>query len=175
MEKLEVGTIVEQFAGHAEGVHFDLDDSGASLKVFFNRPTADEVQQFEQGNRFEMRLTTLRNIMVFTFKIGNLEWMDAPYHPCLSTNLTKLEAVPDESGYGMTILLIDAATGEVKHLRYISLSTKMSRIIKKYVDYLVKEPFDKHKYFSDINNLFAAYSTKKIASMSEVYYKLSWR
>jgi hypothetical protein len=136
----EVGKVSHEFIGHKEDVLFDIDDSGALLLVFFNNPSANEIAQFNENARFEMRLTDFTDVTIFTFKLGSLNWMDTPYTPHLSKNLTRLENVTDDMGYAMTIVLINGVAGKVESLRLISLSTGMSRRIKKSVDVHLERP-----------------------------------
>ena len=86
------GQIIDNFINYPEGVRFDIDDSGAILLVFFNNPTEYEIEQFKYN--FEIRFTHLYNVIMITTKIGNLNWMNAPYTPHLSKNLTTLQ-MPD--------------------------------------------------------------------------------
>lgn len=67
-----------------EGTQFDLADDGAFLAVYFSRPDEKEVAQFGAENPFEFRFVTLQGIMMCVFRIGSLNWMDAPYTPHLS-------------------------------------------------------------------------------------------
>lgn len=83
----EVGQVVDKFKNHQEGVLFDVADDGATMIAFFKKPSGNEISQF-QGN-FEIRLTELYGIIMMTFKIGHLNWMDAPYSPHLSKHLTR--------------------------------------------------------------------------------------
>ena len=78
-----------------EGTQFDLADDGAFLAVYFSRPDEKEVAQFGAENPFEFRFVTLQGIMMCVFRIGSLNWMDAPYTPHLSQNLTKF-TLPNE-------------------------------------------------------------------------------
>ena len=62
--KYEVGQTIENFRNHQEGVQFDMSDSGATLLVFFNNPTQDEIEQFKAGKNFEIRFTELYGIIM---------------------------------------------------------------------------------------------------------------
>ena len=168
----EVGKTVERYIGHKEGVYFDMDDAGASLTVFFKSPSQYEIAQFYATSRFEIRMAETRDIVIFTIKIGALNWMDAPYTPHLSKNLTTLQDVPDGMGYSMTILLVDTTTGKVEHSRFLSLGTNFSRAIKKTVEKKLTEPFDKDAYYKKVELLLSAYTTKQLVSMSNVYFKI---
>lgn len=87
----KIGQIVQNFKNHFEGVQFDIADDGAIMLVFFQGPTAEEMEQFKSGKIFEIWFVELYDVIIITVKIGNLNWMDAPYTPHLSKNLTMLE------------------------------------------------------------------------------------
>ena len=127
MEKYEVGQVINNFKNHQEGVYFDLDDSGATLLVFFPYPTSEEIEQFKSGKSFEIRFTELYGIIMLTVKIGNLNWMDAPYTPHLSKNLTVFQIPRSNQGFGLTLILVNAATGEIRHIRLLSLSEQFTK------------------------------------------------
>ena len=70
MYKYEVGQVIPTFMGHPEGTLFDIADDGATMIYFYNRPTPDEIAQFETGKPFEIRFTTMRDIIFVTAKAG---------------------------------------------------------------------------------------------------------
>mgnify|MGYP000871428351 FL=1 len=49
MYKYEVGQVIPAFVGHQECTLFDIADDGATMIYFYNRPTPDEIAQFETG------------------------------------------------------------------------------------------------------------------------------
>lgn len=172
MEFYKVGQVIEKFKNHSEGVVFDLDDAGATLLVFFANPKEEEKEQFKTGKNFEIRFTELYKVIMMTVKIGNLNWMDAPYSPHLSKNLTKFELPRENQGLGLTIMLIDAATGEIKHIRLLGLSEHFTKKLFGAVMEQKMSDFDKAEYAGNINRIFSAYSTKDIVKMSKDYCRL---
>lgn len=96
-----------------EGTHFDLADDGAFLAVYFSRPDEKEVAQFGAENPFEFRFVTLQGIMMCVFRIGSLNWMDAPYTPHLSQNLTKFTLPNEGEGLSLTLSLFDCSNGGI--------------------------------------------------------------
>ena len=127
MEKYEVGQVIEKFANHKEGVYFDIDNSGATMLVFFQDPTREEIDQFSSGKNFEIRFTEIYKVIMITAKIGNLNWMDAPYTPHLSKNLTKFELPNEGQGLGMLLVLVDAVKGEIKYMKIMGLSERFTK------------------------------------------------
>lgn len=171
MKEYKVGQIIKDFIKHQEGAIFDVEDQGASLIVFFNNPTEEEEEQFKSGHRFEIRFTELYGVIMMTFKIGNLSWMDAPYSPHLSKNLTRFVLPSEEQGLGLTLMLVDAVTGEIKSIRLIGLSTNFT---EKFFGLLMEQKtkeFNVTEYNNSLNKIYSIYPTNKIVKMSEVYYK----
>lgn len=173
MYKYEAGQVVDNFKHHSEGVHFDIADDGATMLVFFQSPTYEETEQFKSGKNFEIRFTELYGVIIITAKIGNLNWMDAPYTPHLSKNLTKFQFPSEEQGLGLMLILIDAITGEIKHIRLLGLSETFTKsLFGVAMEHKVK-PFDKAEYNNSINRIFSAYQTSQIVKMSKDYCKIN--
>lgn len=172
MYEYSVGQVVEEFKGHQECSIFDLDDNGAVMLVFFDNPTKDEIDQFKSDKNFEIRMTQIYGLTMITAKIGNLNWMDAPYNVYLSKNLTKFPLPQEKQGLALTLMLIDSATGEIKHIRVMGLSERFSRELIGTIMEEKMGSFDSKEYDAKINKVYAAYSTKQIADMSKCYCKI---
>lgn len=173
MYKYEVGQVVDSFKNHSEEVHFDIDDDGATMLVFYQSPTAEEIEQFKSGKNFEIRFTELYGVIMIAVKIGNLNWMDAPYTPHLSQNLTKFQLPNEDQGLGMALILIDAVSGEIKQIRFLGLSEKFTkRLFGTLMDHMVKT-FDEARYNNSINKIFNTYKTSQIVKLSKDYYKIN--
>lgn len=173
MYKYEVGKVVDNFKHHSEGVHFDISDDGATMLVFFQRPTSDEIEQFKSGKNFEIRFVELYGVIMITVKIGNLNWMDAPYTPHLSKNLSKFQLPNKGQGLGLTLVLVDAITGEIKHIRLLGLSKRFTkRLFGVAMEYKAK-PFNKTEYNNSLNRIFSTYQTNQIVKMCKDYCKIN--
>lgn len=168
----KVGQKIDKFKGHREEVCFDLDDSGAIFLVFFNKPGLSEINQFKSGASFEIKFNIMYNVIMMTVKIGTLNWMDAPYTPHLSPNLTKLSLPQEGEGLALTLILIDAVSGEIMSLRLIGLGELFSRkLIGVIMDESTRD-FNKEEYYRNIERIMTAYPTNKIVKMSKDLYKL---
>lgn len=173
MYKYEVGQIVDAFKYHSENVQFDIADDGATILVFFQSPTTEEIEQFKAGKNFEIRFTELYGVIMITVKIGKLNWMDAPYTPHLSKNLTKFQLPNENQGLGLTLILVDTITGEIKHVRLLGLSEKFTkRLFGVVMEHKVKS-FDELEYDKSINRIFTTYQTNQIVKLSKDYYKIN--
>lgn len=173
MYKYEVGQVIDNFRNHTEGTQFDLSDDGATMIVFFNRPTSNEIEQFKAGKSFEIRFVELKDVIMITTKIGNLNWMDAPYTPHLSNHLTKFQFPNENQGLGLTLMLVDAVTGEIKHMKFLGLSERFTKKLYGTVMELKVKEFDKNSYIAALNSIFTSYDTKQIVKMSTDYCKLN--
>lgn len=173
MYKYEVGQVIDNFRNHAEGTQFDLADDGAAMIIFFNRPTNNEIEQFKAGKSFEIRFVELKDVIMITAKIGNLNWMDAPYTPHLSKNLTKIQLPNENQGLGLTLMLVDAVTGEIKHIKFLGLSERFTKKLYGTVMELKVKEFDKNSYIAVLNSIFTSYDTKQIVKMSTDYCKMN--
>lgn len=99
--------------------------------------------------------------------------MNATYTPHLSKNLTKFELPNNNQGLALTIMLIDARTGEIKALRLVGLSEKFTKKLFGTIMELKITYFDKLEYAQTINSIYASYSTDKLVKLSNDYYKIN--
>lgn len=134
--------------------------------VQFSDPEINEVEQFKEGKPFEIKFTTLYGIMMITVKIGNLNWMDAPYSPNLSKGTVKYQMPQDGQGLALTIYFADANTGELKSLRLVGLSTRFTQELFKEAMMQKMAPFNIAEYQNNLNKVFQRYSTKDIVKFS---------
>lgn len=126
-----------------------------------------------EGVPFEIRLIESQDIIFFTFKIGNLDWIDAPYNPHLSKNLNSIPIPDDNQGLTLIIFLVDSNTGEIKNIRSLVLSENYTR---KLFDLLLEEKaekFDEEEYERKINQIFSRYSSDVLATMSSIYCRIN--
>ena len=169
MDGYKVGEVVENFRFHEECVQFDILDDGAVMLVFFQEPTQKEISQFKSDKNFEIRFTELYGIIMVTAKIGNLDWMDAPYTPHLSKNLTKFQIPNKGQGLGLTLILIDAISGRVEHIRSIGLSESFTRKLFAYAMEEKMNSFDRQEFDHNLQRIYSSYTTEQIVNLSKDY------
>ena len=173
MNIYKVGQVVDNFINHPESTQFDIRDDGAILIVFFEDPTDNEKEQFKSGNSFEIRFTEMKSVIMVTTKIGNLNWMDAPYNVHLSKNLTNPSSLRDNQGMGLTLMLVNAINGKIEHIRFLGLSQNFSQKLINAVSEQKMCEFDSSDYYKNINTIFATYTTNQIVKMSKNYCKIN--
>ena len=163
MRRLEVGGYIDGVPRmYSEGVKFDFDDSGCTIVAFFNRPTNEEIQEFKSG-RIKLGYHKYKNVLMMLVKVGNLEWMDAPYSVHLSNRLTHIPKQIDKGlGLSVTVMLIDASSGEIKTMRLIGANHRLSCSLVK--DIKAQKEMSFNGYDMNINYLFSTYSTKELVS-----------
>ena len=171
MEKLEVGQVIPRFVGHPESPLFDVNDGGANLIILFKNPTADEKKAFKPGERFEIRMVLKDGIIMMMVKIGNLNWMDAPYTPHLSKNLSKLDKTEEGQGLALSLMLVDCATGKLESIRLIGLSTRFTNALYDNILTVFDQNFDPLEYNTKLDNIYRNYSTKDLLKFARDYYK----
>lgn len=164
-EAYTVGSIYPQAKGHMEGCYFDISDVGGTLLVYFDHPTKNEKEAFKMEERFELRMITMSDIMMFLVKFGSLNWMDAPYNPHLSKNLSGIQR-EDGKGLAVTIMMFDTSTGRLESLRLVSLSERMTDEIRKAYKELMARPFERSDYNRKIALIFGKYSTTALVKMA---------
>lgn len=173
MIKYEIGQIIENFKNHQEGVQFDINDAGATMLVFFKHPTENEIDQFKSGKNFEIRFIELYGVIMITTKIGNLEWVDAPYSPHLGYKLNKFQIPNEGQGLALKLIFIDAITGEIKYMRLLGLSERFTRQLLGLILEQKNRKFDKTEYAKAVNKIYNTYTTRQIVQMSKDYCRLN--
>lgn len=155
-----------------EGVFFDIDDNGGILQVYFPGTTQKEVESFESGHPMEIRYVDMGNFIMMLFKFDGLNWIEAPYNPIFSLNLSKIPDPEQGEGLGVTIMLFDSLTGELKVLRLISFGDKFTQKFLKDIKILQEKSCTYEMYTSSVDKVQAVYQTKDIVNRASNYYKI---
>lgn len=173
MEYFEVGKKYPQFVGKQESVYFDITDAGSVLYLLFDRPTNKEIEQISADHPLRMSMVEKRTFIMPLFKFGDLNWIDSTYTPHLSRNLHTPIEMPDKGkGLAVSVMLIDTHSGELKHLRLISMPEELTRKIFSAVNKLAEEPFDSMAYTQEINATFQRWTTDQLVKMAERTYQI---
>jgi hypothetical protein len=168
MIKLEVGKYISGTPRrYDEGVRFDIDDSGASLVAYFKNPTQTEITNFKTGG-IKLGFYSYQNVIMLLAKIGELNWVDAPYSVHLSKNLTTLGELGESEGLAITVLLVDASDGTIMSMRLLGANHRLTEGLFKAIGQQKDVSFQ--DFYKNVNYIFSTYSTKdliKRASMIE--------
>jgi len=169
--KFEVGKPYKEGAKNfVEGVKFDFQQTGATLELYYSRPTAQEIEDVTGGS-FELGFTEKDSIIFMLFRFGSGQHMDAPYTVHLSAPFEFME-LREGLGFGLNIFLIDAATGILKGMRYVGLSTDFSRRFQKAVERQKQMSFDKAEHFRTIQRIYGNYSTDDLVERADSWCKI---
>lgn len=169
----KVGEKYDKAKGHQESAYFDISDTGGEMIFYFNRPTTDEINQFKSGVTMQVKLASFSESIILLTKFGDLNWMDMPYNPNLSTNLTHLHYPADGQGLAVNVMLFDTSNGELVASRLISFSDNFTRKLFIECEKLVNEDFEKDEYYRFCQQLFNKYSTKDLLNFSSISCKIS--
>lgn len=173
MQSYTIGNRYPEFIGQPDGMRFDITDSGAILTVTFKSPTENEVAQFDPSERFEIRFVQLYDIIMVTAKFGDIPWMNMPYTPHLSRNLTGVNVPEDDEGLMLQIFLFDTATGELKKIRVVGLGNRFTKNLFKAVLEVKAKSFDFGVYNRAVDAIYAAHTTNQLVKMSRDYFKMN--
>lgn len=163
--KYKTGQIILGFKNHPECTQFDVSDNGAIMLIFLNEPTENEKKQFSEKKSFEIRFVEINNVIMISTKIGDFNWMDAPYNSHLSKNLTKFKTSNNET-FMLTLMLIDSSTGRIECIKLINLSDKFINELFTAANKQKKENFNLQDYDRNIKKIYNMYTSEQIANIS---------
>ena len=121
------GVPIPEFIGQPDGVRFHLDGTGAVILACYDRPYQDEIAAWSSGSELRLAVCHFSGLLFVLLRPGKLAWMDAPYNPFLPGALPPKLEVPDGSGLGIMVVLVDTSTGAPAVLRYVGASTGFTR------------------------------------------------
>jgi hypothetical protein len=172
-QEISVGGVYGPVVGREEGMIFEIGSTGAQLIYNVSSPDAHEIQQFGQDNPFEIRLATLQGVIFILARIGQLPWSDAPYNPHLSPNLALPNIDPEGTqGLGLTLMLTDAPSGTIKHLRLIGLGAKFTSTLINSVSSSLSVPMPTDEFTQRLREVYNKYTTKAMVVLARARYKL---
>ncbi len=176
MFEYRIGKKYPELANGMEGIVFDYSDCGAMIIQYMRNPSNTEIKDVQEGN-IELKMVSFKDVIALPARFGSGPWCDMWYTPHLSLKLSSIDPdiiVPGEGqGILTTVLLVDSLTGEIKAMRTIAMSERFSRRFLKNALELAKKPFDYWKYNNSIGRIQAAYPSKKLASMSEISFRIN--
>lgn len=165
-------TIMPEYIGHAECVQFDIMDECAVLNLFYYDPTLYEMLQVRCSDTFEMKTLELKDSLYVLIKIGELNWVDAPYNIHLSKNWENKDSYKEMEELELFIKMIDCKTGRVGILRSIELKGNIIKQIKKAIERQLQLSFDRKTYDENIVECYKKYSTNQMAKMAAYGFRL---
>lgn len=146
----------------ADGIRFNLTDSGAILLIALGKPTAEEKRAFKSGAQ-QFNFAVANDIIFFLCRFGTQQWMDAPYCKQLSRPFNI--AMPAEGqGIAMHAMLVDATTGILVAQKLIGLPHDLSVKLLQAVDAQPQIP----DYDLRLSMTLQFYTTRELLEKTEV-------
>lgn len=158
----------------SERVSFDLMQQGANLLICFNDLSEDEINQIEQGD-IEFKLFYKNNIIVFLAKLGQMQWIGAPFHIHFKLNGRSFNkpVFQENEGLGLTIFGVEAKNSIVKtNIRLVGLSHEFTNKLFDLIDEQLKDTFDKAEYDNKVKDLIDNYKAEEMAWEAKVSCKV---
>ncbi len=167
MQIFEVGKPYEQgVQSLPEGIAFDYTETGGFLRVVFDSPTEEEIQEIKDG-KMQFGLLEKEGIIFLLIKFGRMEWMDVPYY-IMNSDPYVLGRLADETkGYPLHIVFVDGRTGIVKVIKRIGLPHEMSIRFKEMVENQRRNPIE--NYEALVKEVCSEYSTDELVDEAEIY------
>ncbi len=160
MNIYQVGSKYGELVGE-EGIKIDVTDSGIIMNVKFFNPSSKEIKNISK-DKIKLELVKRNGILFFVIKFGNMQWMDAPYTPHLSKNLSHIKEISQNQGFLLNIILADSRNGEIKSMRAIGISNSKSVMLKEFIEDELKKEFDIRLYDLNLRKVYSRYSTQDL-------------
>jgi hypothetical protein len=131
------------------------------LVIFYERPTAEEVEAFSKGET-EFAMHFERGVIFFLYKFGDLAWADATYSWHLVPEDERQLPSPPASAEERTllsVLLVDASTGILKSMRALTLSPRFTRELGRAIREQAAASFSTQSHDAALSILYGKYST----------------
>lgn len=171
-ETYEVGKRYNEAIGHAEGILFDITDAGILIPVYMASPRPDEIAEMKADKPIKMAYLAKDDVIIILAKFGNMAWMDAPYTPHLSVNLTHIDDdIEPGTGIATHLLLFDSATGELKTQRLFSMREKFSNDLIREIKKIKSKPFNHQAYVDEIRSAYR-FSDDDLAKQAKTIYRI---
>lgn len=159
MHKIEVDKpYLEGKSHYPNAVEFNFSKVGYELRLFFARPSKQEIQGIKRGAaKFEVLVED--KIIFLLYKFSPLDWGDAPYSWWALPVDYRIE--PEEIGQREGVLLqtilIDSITGIVKAIRVKSLETELSQKLAAAIKEQMREEISDRDYGDRVRRAYAKY------------------
>ena len=133
--------------------------------MFYRSPTKSEIRNISDGP-LEIRFVSKNEIIFALAKFGDLPWLDAPYSVHLSEPFV-FQEMSKTQGFGLHIILVNAATGIIMAMRMAGLPHDFSKKLQNAIEVQRKMPFNQATYDVKLENLYRAYTTKDLVKMAD--------
>lgn len=150
-----------------EGVDYNYRSEQHELRLFLESPTPREIKDITKGPA-RFALAVEGDVIFLCYKLGDLPWSDSTYNyhlvPADQQTLPP-ETTPTEHAV-LTIVLIDAATGIVRGLRFVTFSPSFTQALHAAIRQQAARPYPGNEaYDAHIARIYSAYDSAGIANV----------
>lgn len=160
--KYEVGTRYHPGKTRwAEAGEYNFRMGAHELRLFWARPSVQEIQAVRQG-QLEVALLVAPPVLWFLYRVdGGCDWSDAPYtwHLLPQDQRIPPEPLTGEQRALLNVVLVDASDGIIKALRAVSLSPELSQALHGAIAEQRAAPWDTAAYDRARTAAYQRYAT----------------
>ena len=157
---LKVGEIHAKWKTNSILVRADHDEYTWTLTVGYPDITKEEIEELQNGD-VQAAFTYLNFTLFLLFKIGEIDWMDAPFEPRINPGGYSFPEFEPGTGAPLVIQIVDTRTGQLKALRLVGMGNALSNNLHRVCRELEKTGItltpDQNAYL--VNKTYAEYPT----------------
>lgn len=158
---------IPEYIGDVEANQIQLNEDGFMLLCKHRHITNDELFNMYSGS-FDLRVTSIYNIVWFTFRFGNLHWEEAPFTLHLSDVNDKFNF--EKYCQYFRFVVIDTENGRVALIMELDLNQQGMDILQKCIGDTFSLPFDALSYYKLASNIQSMTTVTQIAQASASIY-----
>lgn len=172
-EFFAVGQRVAEWAHGTDGCVMEYQNvGGLTLLYFLNEPNILERMAFRYDSDFQITFTPISRVGFFGIRVGEMEWSDCAFSPCIYAPAPVFAEVIPGQGYPINLLLIDATTGTLMEIRTIGLGHEFSKQFRQWCLQCLKDPISNDHYHNIVNQVYQSYSTNELVRRAWLKWKL---
>ena len=174
IDVLRVGLKRSEWVGEKDGYIMEYDNaSGLILYAFFQRPTPEEMEQFDANKRMEITFMDYKGVGFFGLKFGLLPWGDCAFSPNLYDEKPVFEELEDGKGYPLNVVLIDGETGTIKAMRLIGLGNAFSKSFREWCEESLRRNMTRHWYMKTVEECYEEYEIRQLVKRAAFRYEIN--
>ncbi|MFC1836707.1 hypothetical protein ACFL2Q_18610 [Thermodesulfobacteriota bacterium] len=151
-----------------EGTHYNSDDSGHWLHLFFRDPLPVEVNSIQAGPA-EFGLFVHDSVIFLLFRFGMIPLNDAPYSWWLVSEESRaVPEVRDDLHALLKVVLVDVSSGLVSALRVLTFSAELTKRLHQEIPQQTTQPWNPERHNEGIEHVHNKFNTLNLVGRSLV-------
>lgn len=146
--------------------------SGLTLLYMLKKPNIMERRAFNSSQPFQIAFTSILDVGFFCIKVGNMEWSDCAFSPCIYDEHPILEPLEPGKGYALNMLLIDSANGEIMDIRMIGLGHEFCKKFREWFMEAQTKLISREQYQKTVNMVMRRYTTQELVNRAWIKWSL---